>query len=894
MNVGDERAKAAKFVERWRGEKYERGEAQTFWNEFFEIFGRSRKSVAVFERYAKKLEGYGFIDLFWPGVLVVEHKSEGRSLKQAMEQADEYAVGLPEEQMPRYILACDFATFRLVDLEASGEEPMEHSFTLDELPDKTGLFGFMAGRPNRAADIDPVNQKATAIMGEIYESLAESGYPTGDTGRLLTRLAFCMFADDAGIFTHGSFGKYVEKYDGGTLGAMLHNLFQLLDTPTDIRQKGMSHDEFPYVDGQLFGEALKVATLSDDIGQMLVKADSYDWSKINPAIFGGMFQVVMKDDERRQAGAHYTTEENILRVIRPLFLDDLRTELEEARSAVNREAALTRFQDKLAGLTFFDPACGSGNFLAIAYRELRRLELEVILELHDTKKQLLDVSRLSKVDVNQFYGIEVNPFSVQIARISMWMTDHLMNRELGDKYGLAYSRIPLKQSPNIIHADALETEWEDVLPAGECSYVLGNPPYAGAKTQKKQQREQVRRIANLGGSGGTLDYVAAWFIKAAQYTESNHRIRIGYVATNSITQGEQVGQLWPILLDNFGLRIEFAYRTFRWDSEAPGMAHVHVVIIGLGRETGRKRQLFHPDGDLEPEENPPAISPYLTGVKKTARVVQSSSGPINGLPKMVMGSQPIDGGHYIFTNEEREEFLKMEPGAKPYLRPYIGADDYINGKNRWILYLHKIEPDVLRHLPHTSKRVKEVRSFRLASPRSSTLKLAETPVLYCLNVIPDKPFLVVPSTSSERRRYVPIGYVEPPTIPSNANMVILNATPGLFGLLTSYMHIVWLSYVGGRLKSDYRYSAATVYNTFPVPDSTLDALEPYARAVLDTRAAHPDSTLADLYDSTTMPTDLARAHRKLDRAVDRLYRKKPFGSDLERIEFLLERYGEMA
>ena len=883
----EERARAARFAEQWRGETYEKGEAQTFWNEFFEIFGRSRRSVAVFERYAKRLEGYGFIDLFWPGVLIVEHKSAGRSLEEAMQQADEYAVGLSEKQMPRYILACDFATFHLVDLE----ECREHRFALEDLPDNAGLFGFMADRPSRAADIDPVNQKATAIMGRIYESLAGSGYPAGGTERLLTRLAFCMFADDSGIFRHGSFGRYVEELDGRTLGPMLHSLFQLLDTPPDARQKG-ADDEFPYVDGRLFGEDLPVAALSNDIQQMLVKADSYDWSRINPAIFGGMFQVVMDDEERRQAGAHYTTKENIMRVIRPLFLDDLRTELEEARSAVNKEAALKRFQDKLARLTFLDPACGSGNFLAIAYRELRRLELEVILELHDTKKQLLDVSRLSKVDVNQFYGIEVNPFSVQIARISMWMTDHLMNRELGDRYGLAYLRIPLRQSPNIVHADALEAEWQGVLPAAECSYVLGNPPYAGSKMQTPQQREQVRRIADLGGSGGTLDYVAAWFIKAARYTESNPRIRIGYVATNSITQGEQVGQLWPILLDNFGLRIEFGYRSFRWGSEAPGMAHVHVVIIGLGRETGRTRRLFHPDGDLEPEENPPAISPYLAGVKKT-QVVTESTSPLNGLPKIGVGSQSIDGGHYIFTNEEKVEFLEIEPDAEQYVRPYISADDFIHGRHRWILDLHDADPSALSRLPEVKKRINRVRSFRLKSSRKSTLRAADTPSAYGLKVIPDKPFLVVPRISSERRRYIPIGYAKPPIIPSDNTMIIQGASLALFGLLTSHMHMVWLAYIGGRLKSDYRYSAGIVYNAFPVPDSSLDALEPYARAVLDARAAHPESTLADLYDNTTMPTNLVKAHRRLDREVDRLYRKKTFGTDLERIEFLLERYEGM-
>ena len=891
MSAGEERAKAARFAERWHDDTYESGESQTFWNEFFDIFGKDRKSVAVFERFSKRLSGYGFIDLFWPGMLIVEHKSAGLSLKQAMKQAEEYVVGLPEEQMPRYMLACDFATFHLVDLET----PEEHKFALKDLPDNVGLFGFMADKPVRAAaDVDPVNQKATAIMGEIYESLAASGYPATDTGRLLTRLAFCMFADDAGIFTHGSFNRYVEGLDGRTLGPMLYGLFQMLDTPQDARQKG-TDESFPYVDGHLFGEELPVAALSDDIRDMLLRADSYDWSKINPAIFGGMFQVVMDAAKRRKAGAHYTTEENILRVIRPLFLDDLRTELDEARSAVNRKAALGRFQDKLSKLTFFDPACGAGNFLAIAYREVRRLELEAILELHDTKKQLLDVSSLSKVDVNQFYGIEINPFPAQIARISMWMTDHLMNLELGEKYGQAYTRIPLRQSPNIICVDALEVDWDGVLPAAKCSYVLGNPPYIGSQLQTARQKEQVRRTVgpDVTHPIATLDYVAAWFVKAARYTESNHSVRTGFVATNSVCQGAQVGELWPILLDNFGLRLEFAYRPFKWNSEASGKAHVHVVIIGLGREAGRMRRLFHTDDDDHVlEENPAAISPYLTGAKKT-RVVQYSPNPLNGLPKMVMGTKPIDGGSYIFTDEQRAEFLKIEPVAEQYLRPYIGAEEYIHGKRRWILYLHEAEPDVLRSMPHVLKRVKDVQSFRLASTTHATRKLAETPMMYHLNVIPDCPFLVVPSTSSETRRYVPLGYAEPPTIPSNANMVILDATPGLFGLLTSYMHMVWLSYIGGRLESRYRYSKH-VYNTFPVPDSTLDELEPYAKAVLDARAAHPDSTLADLYDSAAMPADLAKAHRRLDRMVDHLYRKKPFGSDLERIEFLLERYEEMS
>ncbi len=885
----EERARASKFVETWRGATYERGQSQLFWNDFFEIFGRSLRSVALFEVYARKLRGYGFIDLFWPGKLIVEHKSEGFSLEKALEQAGDYTVAMRHDELPRYVLACDFAKFILVDLD----DRKEYRFTLEDLPDKIGLFGFMAGRPADEADAHPVNQKATAMMAGIYKSVAAAGYPSGDMERLLTRLAFCMFADDAGIFgDQGSFGRWLkDKTDGLTLGPMLSYLFQVLGTESRAAlDPAMA--PFPYVDGDLFRDTIAAPASTDEIRDRLIEANGYDWSKVSPAVFGSMFQAVLDSEQRRTAGAHYTTEENIMRVIRPLFLDGLREEFEAARAGMNRKAALERFQNRLAALKFLDPACGSGNFLSIAYRELRRLELDVILELHDTQTKRINVNYLSKVDVNQFYGIELNPFSAKIAEISMWMTDHLMNLELGAKYGVHYTRIPLKASPNIACADALETDWIDILSAAQCDYILGNPPYGGSKVMSPHQREQVRRIAGLGGTGGTLDYVAAWFFRAARYSDAAPHIRTGFVATNSIIQGEQVGQLWPNLLDPYGLHIAFAYRPFKWGSDAPGMAHVHVVIIGLARGNGERR-LFHIDGSDILEDCPPVISPYLIGTER-ARVVLESPQPLNGLPEMVMGSQPIDDGNYIFTDTERETFLQVEPGAGPYMRPYIGAKDYINGKRRWILALHEIEPNRLRALPQTVRRVDKVRAFRLKSKRTSTIKLAETPRLYCLNVLPNKPFLVIPSTSSERRRYVPIGYLEPPTVPSNATMVVQNASLGLFGLLTSRMHMAWLDCVGGRLKSDYRYSAGMVYNTFPIPDKPLDALEPYAQAVLDARAAHPDSTLADLYDPTTMPPSLVKAHRRLDRMVDRLYRREPFRSDDERVEFLFGKYGEMA
>lgn len=851
------------------------------------MFGVDRLTVAAYEDSASMI-GQGAIDLFWPGKLIVEHKSTGKSLDEAFLQASDYIGKIKQKKYkPRYVVTCDFVNFRLFDLA----EGKKYEFTLDELPDKIELFNFMVDKPVVETDMDPVNQKAAKIMGHIHDGLRRINYPVQDAEKMLTRLAFCMFADDAGIFEHGTLRRWFTKHDVVSTGGAISTMFDILNTPEDERQTTLPNElkAFTYINGDLFAERIATANLDMELRNHILETNNYDWSKINPAVFGGMFQSVMDKDERRKFGAHYTTEENILKVIRPLFLDKLWERFAELESRPSR-TKLEKFQEYLASLNLFDPACGSGNFLSIAYKEMRRLELRVIEMLHPKEVKRLDVSILSKVNVHQFYGIELKSFSASIAEISLWMTDHLMNRELGAKYGITYDRIPLERSPNIVCADALELDWNDVIPVAQCCMILGNPPYGGSKVMSKEQRQQVRRIANLGGSGGTLDYVAAWFLKAAQYTEDNHTIHIGFVATNSITQGEQVGQLWPILLDNHTLRIQFAYRSFKWGSEAPGVAHVHVVIIGLGRDNTQCR-LFD-TGDYTLEENPCVISPYMVGARN-AHVVLETSSPLNGLPRMVMGSQPIDDGHYIFTDTERKAFLQTEPGAEQYMRPYVGARDYIHRKSRWILALHEIEPSQLRALPQTIKRVDAVKRFRLKSKSAPTVKLADTPTLYNRSVLPDKSFLIVPRVSSERRRYVPIGYVEPPTIPSDATLIIQNATLELFGLLTSRMHMVWLDRIGGRLKSDYRYSAGLVYNTFPVPGKSLDALEPYAQSILDVRKNHSDSTLADLYDPVTMPPDLAKAHRRLDRKVDWLYRRKLFNSDDERIEFLLERYEGM-
>ena len=553
-------------------------------------------------------------------------------------------------------------------------------------------------------------------------------------------------------------------------------------------------------------------------------------------------------------------------------------------------------------MKFFDPACGCGNFLIISYRELRELEIELIRELRhdrpDEAQRMLDATDLSQITVDQFYGIEIGEFPVRIAETALWMMDHIMNNRLSLAFGRSYVRIPLEGSPHILNADALETDWTALLPPEECSYVFGNPPFAGAKFQSEEQRAQVRRIAALGKTGGTLDYVTAWFIKAGEYVQMG-RARIGFVATNSITQGEQVAQLWPILFTRANLEIAFAHRTFAWGSDARGKAHVHVVIIGLDDlKTARvdKRLFSYPDIKGEPEETlHAALSPYLFdagGLADPHLTVRGESRPINGMRKLIIGSKPIDGGHYIFTADERSALLAVEPDAEPFLRPFIGAREYLQGGERWILALHDAPPATLSRLSHVKERIAAVRKYREGRKSKPTQELAKTPTLYHVNILPAAPFLVIPEVSSERREYVPIGWLEPPVIPSNLVRVLENASLADFALLTSAMHMAWLRHVGGRLESRYRYSIGLVYNTFPTPPAgaNLSKLEPLAQAVLDARAAHPDATLSDLYDPDLLPPNLRRAHQSLDRAVDRLYRAKGFASERERVEHLFMLY----
>ena len=890
------RSRATRFCEAWKDASYNKSETLSFYSDFFGIFGIKRRAIAGYEKCAKKLENsIGYIDLFWPGMLLVEQKISGRSLQQARDYSD----AIKDAEKPRYQLVCDFRTFQLLDRD-SGKE---WTFALEDLPQNVELFGFMLGDDPRNFSVQAdVNIAAFELIAELYDCLRDSGYPKHNLEMFLVQIVFCLFADDTGIFEPRDllheFLLYRTSEDGLNTGPLLHHIFQVLNTPVQARQRNLESGlaALPYVDDDLFEDPLAVASFDSNLRARLIEACEFDWSEISPAIFGALFQSVMNRDKRRVIGAHYTTELNILKVIRPLFLDDLENEFDRiCELKRNRFFRLREFHQKLRKLTFLDPACGCGNFLIIAYRELRLLEIRVLKQLVKSQQLELDVQDLGVVDVDQFFGIELEEFSARIAQTALWMMDHIMNIELGAAFGTVNTRTALRPKAQIVCADALELDWEEVLSAKDCSYILGNPPFIGSKYQNDAQRKQVQRIARFKRIKGTLDYVCCWFLKAGAYVRDE--TRIGFVATSSITQGEQIGQLWPLLFERFHLEIAFAHRAFSWSSESRVTAHVHVVVIGLARrgcEPKLKRLFSYESGTEVPEQTHHlAISPYLMPeLERFPHVlVQATKRPINGLAPLKTGSQPIDDGLYTFKNaEERDAFLQTEPGAADLIKPYVGAQDLIRGTMRYILDLHEASPEQLAQLPETRKRIRGVRDFRLGSKRIQTVKCADTPRDFYMRVIPDEPYLVIPVTTSERREYVPIAWLEPPVIPSVDTRILLGASLEDFALLTSKMHMTWLRFVGGKLESSFRYSIALVYNTFPPPPGATEPLITIAQEILDERAKYSDKSLATLYDPDFMPRELRALHQKLDRAVDRCYHDTAFSPDRERIEFLFELY----
>jgi hypothetical protein len=926
------RHRAIVFTKDWTGATREAAERQTFWNEFFNVFGVRRRTVATFEEPVRKLSGdWGFIDLFWPGRLLVEHKSAGEDLGKAHAQGMAYIRALKdsgrEREIPRWLIVSDFARIALHDLEPDQDPdapllnrlPPSVEFPLADLHKCVRHFAFIAGyTQHRLNPEDPANLEATQLMCDLHDALEAGGYTGHELKRFLVRVLFCLFAEDNGIFPQKAFELFIRDRtaeDGSDLGVRLEQLFRILNTDAPRRQQNLDEElaQFPYVNGELFAEHLEFAEFNADMRNCLLACCAFRWETISPAVFGSLFQAVMDSKERRQIGAHYTAEKNILKLIRSLFLDELRVEFEaiKADRSTRRTARLEEFHETLAKLRFLDPACGCGNFLVLTYRELRKLELEVLLRLRKGQRELSldDVNRLSKLDVHQFYGIEIEEFPARIAEVALWLTDHQANVAISEAFSQLVLRLPLRASPHIHVGNALRMDWREIIPPEQCSYILGNPPFVGAKYQTDEQRADMDIVGVGVKNAGLLDYVSGWYFKAADYIRCT-QIAVGFVSTNSITQGEQAGLLWNPLFQHCGLKLHFAHRTFPWESEARGKAHVHVVIIGFGAFDTSNKRLYDYGGDDATISFVSNISPYL--VQGPDRAITNRTKPLCAVPQMNIGNKPIDDGNFLFTTEEKADFVRMEPAAQPFFRRWIGSEEFINGIERWCLWLGDCPAAQLRDMPRAWARVEAVRKFRLRSKSAPTQKLASTPTRFHVENFPRRSYLVVPKVSSERRSYIPIGFIKPEVISSDLLQIVAEATFYHFGVLSSAMHMAWVRQVCGRLESRYRYSNRLVYNNFPWPQSPTqsrqDVVEDCARRVLElrmncgdgrhgflsTKKAHvTPATLADLYDPIAMPAPLLRAHQALDRAVDRCYRREPFASDRDRIEYLFALYEKL-
>jgi hypothetical protein len=910
---------AKAFSARWAGESRERAEKDSFWNEFLALFDVDRRQVARFEPLAERYSTgrHGFIDLLWPGRLLVEHKSAGSNLERAMEQAMDYLPKMQESDVPRLVVVCDFGTFLVRDLEGPSETL---SFSLAELAENLDVFGFLAGRDRTEYGTEEdVNLAATELLARVHDALADAGYSDHQRRVLLTRILFCLFADDAQVWPRGLFFDFLllrTSHDGEDLGPQLAWLFEILDTPRARRAKNLPHDlnEFTYINGSLFSERLPMASCDRDMRIALVEASRFDWSKISPAIFGSMFQNVMTAIERREIGAHYTSEDNILRTITPLFLDDLRDQLKRADSRPKLEA----FRDKLATLTFFDPACGCGNFLVIAYRELRRLELECLRGLRakrrDVRQGSLDIKLESVVHVGQFYGIEIEEFPCRIAETAMYLVDHLANLELSAEIGQYYARFPIEESARIHNENALQADWSEVLPADDCSYLFGNPPFIGmAHMSEDQDRDSVEVFVALGrgvARVGRLDYVAGWYAKAFAYLE-NTTAHAALVSTNSLVQGEQARSLGPLFVA-YGFEIDFAHRPFAWTSEARGAAAVHVVIVGFshsGASRPRKRLYDYEKVDSSPVEVPARfINIYL--VDADTWMVEKHARPLVPVPPMTEGNRPEDGGGLIVEDDVAKRLLGCggEEGADAlaakYLRPLMGAKPLLKMQARWCLWLVDADPQDVHKSPFIRARLERVRAFRLAAvnntrnpARQRKLRaLANTPGLFTAIRQPAIRWLCVPAHSSENRRIIPMAFFDPDVISHNSTQTVAGADNWLFGVMQSAMFTVWVKTTCGRIKSDVRIAPDMAYHAFPWPDSSRnhDTIVAAALAVLEARAKHPAVPLATLYDPAGTPPALSKAHDALDRAVDRAYDSRTkFDTDAKRLTVLFRRYAAL-
>jgi len=917
LNINTIRQRAAAFAKDFAKAGYEMGEAQNFIRGLCNVFGLEYRRAVRFEERVNKLGGKkGRIDGFFPGKLLVEMKSAGEDMDKAYIQATEYFPGLKDEEMPDYVLVCDFANLHLYN-QVTKDPPFK--VKLADFPQNIEPFLFMAEYEAVAIrEEQKANELAAEKMAGLHDAIKATGYEGKDLETYLVRLLFCLFADDTALFDRkGIFLDYLinhTKVDGSDLHGALIALFDTLNRPKDKRHKNIPEhlDQFPYVNGALFQDSLAQCYFDEAVRRTLVECAHLDWSQISPAIFGSLFQAIMHfDDEastaktkkRREFGAHYTSETNILKAIKPLFLDRLRDELITIRRSPKK---LKDFHQRLSTLNFFDPACGCGNFLVIAYRELRLLELEVIEVLwgKDLTGQM-DVDTLILCNVNQFHGIEIDPSAAQIAKVALWLTDHQMNLEV-QRFGNYYRRLPLEKQGNIVRGNALRIDWASVLPPEHCSYLMGNPPFVGYSYQTKEQKADLERVFMGLKGAGVLDYVCAWYVKAADYIQANPTVPVAFVSTNSICQGEQVTLLWGYLLAK-GIRIQFAHRTFRWSNEGRGVAAVHCVIVGFGLQEPKQRMIYDYGEDITGEpigKSASNINPYL--VDAPAVLIEKRRKPIClRVPEMIFGSKPTDGGNLLLSLDESVYIQKTDPIAAKYIRRFLGSEEFINNLPRFCLWLINSTAQDRKTSPEIQRRMQAVRAMRLASPKIPTQKMADVPYLFGEIRQTDQPYLLIPSVSSEQRRFIPIGYLTQDTISSNLVFMLPNASLYHFGILCSTFHNAWTRTVCGRLKSDYRYSNTIVYNNFPWPESPSAKqkadIEKAAQSVLDARKAEEKRcadqgqacSLATLYAPGNLPADLLKAHQALDKAVDAAYGYTGGKDDAARVAFLFGLYQKL-
>jgi hypothetical protein len=901
FSLAELRHRAADFARQHALDHDEKSQAQTFLRDFFDVFTPQGHRRAQFESRVKKPDGsQGYIDALWPGTLLVEMKSKGRDLDAAHQQALDYLPRLAQAHLPGYVLVSDFARLRLYNLD----EGTRHDFALAELPEHLHLFGFLSGyratgtpRPE-----DPANAEAAELMAQLHDALLADGYAGHPLEVLLVRLLFCLFAEDTAIFDTAEFRALLEEHtapEGHDLGAKLGELFAVLDTPKEQRSRALTPHlaNFPYVNGALFSENFRPAVFTAATRQRLIDCTYFDWSRISPAVFGSLFQSIADPKQRRTLGAHYTSEPNILKVLDPLLLDGLRGELAQAGTS---RPALTRLQTKLAGLRLLDPACGCGNFLVVAYRELRLLEHAILDQLYAREVAAgrnVNLALYQLVHVEQVAGIEVEEFAARIAEVALWLMDHQLNLALSARFDQRYVRLPLTSGARILHANALRVDWPAEFP--KLDYIVGNPPFVGKKEQTGVQKADLLRVFAGTTGAGNLDFVSAWYKKAADYITqpNNTAVKAAFVSTNSITQGEQVGILWGELLKS-PLKINFAHRTFKWTNEARGNPAVQCVIIGFSLNDTPQKLLFDYETPVALPQKRIAsnINPYLADAPTV--LLPNRKVPLNGAPSINYGSFALDDGEYTLSPDDREALIAADSRAAKFIRPFLGAQELIRGQKRYCLWLSDVLPSELASIKPIKERVERVRIWRSQSNRQNTKVLADTPTMFAEIRQPNTDYLAIPTVSSERRKYLPIDYLTAETVASNQLYVLPNANKFMFGILTSEMHMAWMRQVCGRMKSDFRYSASIVYNNYPFPPAPTEAqrqaVAAAAEGVLAARASFAGESLAALYDPGTMPPALARAHQALDRAVDKCYRPQPFTTELARLEFLFGLYQQLS